>query len=122
MYYKRIFFFLFHFTINSISDLNKGGRLKSSVAEKLEDYFREVLESCFGLDVAGEPVQSRLSLSGLHDDQLIRMAATLGVRRFSACDDNDGMLTGTISFDTYSLKYRDPAVQYIKSLLTYCKL
>ena len=114
------------------SDENLGnGRLKSSVAESLEDYFREVLESCIGLDVAGDPVQSRLSLSGLHGDELIRMAAAVGVRRFSVTPlsssatneifgDNNGIKVAVAHRldDNSFLKYRDPSLQYMKSILS----
>ena len=69
--------------------------------------------------MAGEPVQRRLSLSGLLDGQLIRMAASLGVRRFSVShhDNNYGMLTAATNFDNCTLIYKDPNIQYVTKML-----
>ena len=121
--YLLLFFFEF-LSLSLFSDVNLGGgRLKSSVAERLEEYFREVLESCIGLDVAGDPVQSRLSLSGLHDEEIIRMAVAVGVRRFSVSMQTFGGADGTLAIvpsldDCSLLKYKDPSLQYMKSILS----
>jgi hypothetical protein len=43
-----------------------------------------LLEACIGLDIEGDPVKSRLSLSGLCNESVLKQALALGVKRFVA--------------------------------------
>lgn len=58
--------------------------------EDLGEYIREVLEECIGLDVAGTAAVDRLALQGA-PLEVNETAAGLGIRRFSALCDVEGL-------------------------------
>jgi len=93
-----------------------GGILEGG-SETLIDNLQEILESCIGLDIEGEPVQSRLSLSGLSSTELVNMALSIGLTRFTGTLDD----TSNTMIDFYGvdglLSYGDPSISFLKTIL-----
>ena len=113
---------LFHFII----DLK--GHLITEATDLVVDYVRDVLEACIGLDVEGDPVKGRLSLSGLHCEELITMADSLGIKRYSVIlsghsDSNSlDIALGSQGGDkAVALVYRDPEINFVRSILNHNK-